>query len=77
MSEKQITEKKAADIGALSYEAARDELQKVVAELEAGSVTLEASMALWERAEALAAHCEKQLTGARKILDDVIAKKEQ
>ena len=77
MSEKQITEKRAADISGLSYEAARDELQKVVAELEAGSVTLEASMALWERAEALAAHCEAQLSGARKKLDDVIAKKEK
>lgn len=61
----------------LSYEAARDELQKVVAELEAGSVTLEASMALWERAEALAARCEVQLSGARKKLDEVIAKKEK
>jgi exodeoxyribonuclease VII small subunit len=72
-----MSEKKSADIAGLSYEAARDELQKVVAELEAGSVTLETSMALWERAEALAAHCETQLTGARKKLDDVIAKKEK
>jgi exodeoxyribonuclease VII small subunit len=72
-----MSDKKSADISELSYEAARDELQKVVAELEAGSVTLEASMALWERAEALAAHCEAQLTGARKKLDDVIAKKEK
>lgn len=72
-----MSEKKSADIADLSYEAARDELQKVVAELEAGSVTLETSMALWERAEALAAHCETQLSGARKKLDDVIAKKEK
>ncbi len=72
-----MSDKKSADISGLSYEAARDELQKVVAELEAGSVTLEASMALWERAEALAAHCEGRLTGARKKLDDVIAKKEK
>ncbi len=72
-----MSEKKSADIASLSYEAARDELQNVVAELEAGSVTLETSMALWERAEALAAHCETQLSGARKKLDDVIAKKEQ
>ena len=72
-----MSDKKSAGISGLSYEAARDELQKVVAELEAGSVTLEASMALWERAEALAAHCESQLTGARKKLDDVIAKKEK
>ncbi len=72
-----MSDKKSADLSGLSYEAARDELQKVVSELEAGSVTLEASMALWERAEALAAHCENQLSGARKKLDDVIAKKEK
>jgi exodeoxyribonuclease VII small subunit len=48
-----------------------------VAQLEAGSVTLESSMALWERAEALAARCEEQLSGARKKLDDVIAAKQK
>lgn len=72
-----MSEKKSADITNMSYEAARDELQKVVAELETGSVTLEASMALWERAEALAAYCETQLSGARKKLDETIAKKEK
>ena len=59
----------------LSYEAARDELVKVVAELEQGSVTLEESLALWERGEALASQCESWLTGARKRLDDAVAKK--
>ena len=57
------------DIDAMSYEQARDELQKVVAELEQQNVSLEASMALWERGEALAKHCESWLTGARKKLD--------
>lgn len=56
----------------LSYEEARDELIKVVAELEQGSVSLEASLALWERGEALANQCETWLTGARKRLDDAI-----
>lgn len=72
-----MSEKKSAEVTGLSYEEARDELQKVVSELEAGSVSLEASMALWERAEALASYCETQLSGARKKLDDVIAKKEK
>ena len=58
------------DITSLSYEQARDELQKVVAELEQQNVSLEASMALWERGEALAKHCEQWLSGARKKLDD-------
>lgn len=72
-----MSEKKQTAVADLSYEAARDELQQVVAQLEAGAVTLEASMALWERAEALAARCEEQLGGARKKLDDVIAAKQK
>jgi exodeoxyribonuclease VII small subunit len=70
-----MTEKTHSDVAKLSYEAARDELVKVVAELEQGSVTLEESLALWERGEALAAQCESWLTGARKRLDDAVAKK--
>jgi exodeoxyribonuclease VII small subunit len=59
------------DIEAMSYEQARDELVKVVAELETGSVTLEKSMQLWERGEALANRCEKWLSGAREQLEKV------
>lgn len=67
---------KNADVAELSYEQARDELVRVVADLEAGSVTLEASLDLWERGEALANQCELWLTGARKRLDDAIKAKE-
>jgi exodeoxyribonuclease VII small subunit len=70
-----MTDKTNSDVTKLSYEAARDELVKVVAELEQGSVTLEESLALWERGEALAAQCENWLTGARKRLDEAVAKK--
>lgn len=70
-----MTEKTNADVAKLSYEAARDELVKVVAELEQGAVTLEESLALWERGEALATQCESWLTGARKRLDEAVAKK--
>lgn len=59
----------ASSVAALSYEAARDELVRVVAELEQGSATLERSLALWERGEALAARCEEWLVGARARLD--------
>jgi exodeoxyribonuclease VII small subunit len=59
------------DIDAMSYEQARDELVQVVAELETGSVTLEKSMQLWERGEALANRCEKWLSGARDQLEKV------
>ncbi len=61
-----------ADVADLSYEAARDELVQVVAQLEQGNVTLEASMALWERGEALATQCEKWLSGARARLNAAV-----
>jgi exodeoxyribonuclease VII small subunit len=53
----------------LSYEQARDELVRVVNELEQGSSTLEESLALWERGEALAKRCEEWLVGAKARLD--------
>jgi len=59
----------ALDTSALSYEQARDELARVVAELEQGAATLEESLALWERGEALAKRCEQWLIGARERLD--------
>ena len=52
-----------------SYEAARDELTEVVRRLEAGGVTLEESLALWERGEALAQICQEWLDGARARLE--------
>jgi exodeoxyribonuclease VII small subunit len=54
-----------ADVQALGYEQARDELVEVVRALEAGGLSLDDSVALWERGEALARRCEEQLAGAR------------
>ena len=48
-----------------TYEQAREELADVVRRLEAGGLTLEESLALWERGEALATRCEQWLSGAR------------
>ncbi len=59
----------AKDLAKMTYEESRDELQQVVAQLEQQSVTLDASMALWERGEALAKVCEEWLSGARKKLE--------
>lgn len=56
-------------VAELSYEEARDELVQVVAQLEQGAATLEESLKLWERGEALATRCEEWLLGARKRLD--------
>jgi exodeoxyribonuclease VII small subunit len=48
----------------LSYEEARDQLVEIVRKLEAGSVPLSESMALWERGEELAKVCQAWLDGA-------------
>lgn len=53
------------DVQTLTYEQARDELIAIVAKLEAGSATLDESLGLWERGEALAARCQDLLAGAR------------
>lgn len=61
----------------LTYEQARDELAEVVVSLEAGTATLEESLALWERGEALVAICQKWLDGARERIEAVRQKTEQ
>ncbi len=58
-----------SDVASLTFEQARDELVRVVAELEQGAPTLEQSLALWERGEALAARCDEWLVGAKRRLD--------
>jgi exodeoxyribonuclease VII small subunit len=63
------------DIETMTYEQARDELTKVLSQLEAGSVTLDQSMALWQRGELLAQKCEEWLSGARAKLEAVLKEK--
>jgi exodeoxyribonuclease VII small subunit len=53
----------------IGYEAARDELIDVVKQLEGGGLTLERSIALWERGEELATICQTWLDGARARLE--------
>jgi len=54
----------------MSFEAARDELASVVQRLEAGGLSLEESLALWDRGEALAGVCQSWLQAARARLDE-------
>ena len=56
----------------IPYEAAREELIDVVRRLEAGGTSLEESLALWERGEALAKVCQEWLDGARRRLDEAM-----
>jgi len=59
-----------------SYEAARAELRDIVAQLEAGGQSLEESLALWERGEALADVCQRWLDNASERLEQAIAEKD-
>ena len=52
-----------------TFEKARDELTDVVRRLETGGTTLEESLVLWERGEALATICQEWLDSARTRLD--------
>ena len=61
-----------ADVPALAYEQARDELTGIVDRLETGQVSLEESMALWRRGEALAAHCSQWLEQAQSRVDAMV-----
>jgi exodeoxyribonuclease VII small subunit len=53
-----------ADIAALTFDKALDELRDVVARLEEGGLPLEESIALYERGAALHEHCGKLLDAA-------------
>jgi exodeoxyribonuclease VII small subunit len=59
------------------YEQARDELIELVKRLEAGGLTLEQSLQLWERGEKLAEICEEWLEGARARLASSLARQEK
>ena len=59
-----------------TYEQAREELADVVRRLEAGGLTLEESLALWERGEKLADICQRWLDGARERIEAARAARE-
>jgi exodeoxyribonuclease VII small subunit len=51
-------------INELSFEAAFEELDAIVTRLESGEMSLEESVALYERGRALSAHCQSLLDKA-------------
>lgn len=55
----------------LTFEQAFSELEGNVHKLEAGGLTLEEGMALFERGQALAAHCNKQLDEAELKIEQI------
>ena len=55
----------------LEFEAALAELETIVRTLEAGDETLDKSIALYQRAEALKKHCEARLAAARERIEKI------
>ena len=62
-----------APVESMSFEAALKELEGIVTRLEQGEVDLEDSIALYERGQALKAHCEKKLKAAEGRLEKIVA----
>lgn len=61
-----------APIETMSFEAALRELEGIVGRLEQGEVDLEDSIALYERGQALKAHCEQKLKAAEGRLEKIV-----
>lgn len=61
-----------AEIASLTYEQARDQLTEIVDQLQSGTSTLQESLTLWERGEALAQHCDAILAAAAVRIDKVV-----
>ncbi len=61
----------ALDVAAMPFEAAMAELEAIVGQLEKGSVPLEQSIAIYERGEALKAHCEGLLRRAEMRIEKI------
>jgi exodeoxyribonuclease VII small subunit len=59
------------DIKTMSFEAALKELETIVDRLEKGDVELEASILIYERGEALRAHCDGLLRQAEARVEKI------
>jgi exodeoxyribonuclease VII small subunit len=55
----------------LSFEEARKELERIVAELERGRASLEDAVTLWERGEELYRHCVAKLDAAEGKIEEL------
>jgi len=60
-----------ADIAKLPFEEALAELEAIVEKLEKGAVALEESIKIYERGEALKAHCDKLLKNAEMRIEKI------
>lgn len=61
----------AADIAAMPFEQAMQELERIVGELEKGAVSLDDSVKLYARGKALQERCEKLLAEAEARIEKI------
>lgn len=59
------------DVKAMSFEQALDALEKIVVDLERGDVALDQSIRIYERGEALKAHCDRLLKAAEDKVEKI------
>ena len=59
------------DIKTLSFEQALEALERIVDDLERGDVPLDQSIRIYERGEALKAHCERLLKAAEDKVEKI------
>ncbi len=60
-----------ADIKQMSFEQALEALERIVDDLEKGDVPLDQSIRIYERGEALKAHCDKLLKAAEDKVEKI------
>ena len=59
------------DIKAMSFEQALEALERIVENLERGDVPLDQSIRIYERGEALKAHCDRLLKAAEDKVEKI------
>ena len=59
------------DIKAMSFEQALEALERIVEDLERGDVPLDQSIRIYERGEALKAHCDRLLKAAEDKVEKI------
>jgi exodeoxyribonuclease VII small subunit len=60
-----------SDVQTMSFEKALEALEKIVDDLERGDVPLDQSIRIYERGEALKAHCERLLKSAEDKVEKI------
>lgn len=71
MPETETNQPANADVAAMSFEQALEALERIVDDLERGDVPLDQSIRIYERGEALKAHCDKLLKSAEDKVEKI------